>query len=262
MKNKSVNIITVDHGKVREDIQKEAIGFSFKDKEKTILSIQILKDCTLILEVDMIKPFFLDFYVEKDTKVNFFFFKKGKNSFYNEVYTLKENSVLVFNKTCFTFGNTEKVSIHLNGKGSHLEYIFKTICVSLEKYGVTIYHHHVDTTCLFYNHGIAKEGRLSFLVSNIVPKGMVGAKICQNSQIIPFGKCECDIKPNLFIDEHEVEASHSAHIGPFPDDLLFYLQSRGISERKAHLLLLKGYLHQKLFFEDERISQMVDQYWR
>jgi Fe-S cluster assembly protein SufD len=48
--------------------------------------------------------------------------------------------------------------------------------------------------------------------------------------------------PNLEIEANEVKCSHAATIGHLDDEQLFYLQSRGLTHKKATHLLAQGFL--------------------
>lgn len=50
------------------------------------------------------------------------------------------------------------------------------------------------------------------------------------------------IKPNLFIDEYDVDAVHSATIGKFNKNEIFYLMTKGITKEESINLLIKGFL--------------------
>ena len=48
--------------------------------------------------------------------------------------------------------------------------------------------------------------------------------------------------PCLEIEADEVKAGHAATIGRVDDELLFYLNSRGINKKEGQALLIKGFL--------------------
>ena len=70
------------------------------------------------------------------------------------------------------------------------------------------------------------------------------------------------IKPNLFIDENDVIASHSALIGTFSKDEIFYLMSRGIDKKEAQKLLARGLLLKGIDYYKEKLNTIIDKYWR
>ncbi len=49
--------------------------------------------------------------------------------------------------------------------------------------------------------------------------------------------------PALRIENNEVKASHSATISKIPEEMIFYLASRGLSRKDAMELLIKGFTH-------------------
>ena len=57
-----------------------------------------------------------------------------------------------------------------------------------------------------------------------------------------MGDNNSEIRPNLYIDEFDVEARHSSIIGKFDKNEIFYLMMNGISYDKANELLVKGFL--------------------
>ena len=48
--------------------------------------------------------------------------------------------------------------------------------------------------------------------------------------------------PNLYIDEYDVVANHSASIGSISKDDLFYLMSRGLTKEEATSLVVIGFI--------------------
>lgn len=260
MKNKVQNKIIVGHDQKEAKINEEEICFSIHDNH---FHIHMLKDAALVLEIENTKDYILSLEVEEGVSAIVSFLKKGTNGIAKENYTLKKNSHLQLQKMCFTHENREKVSAVLEGKGANINYICKTLATTKEIYEMDVLHKAPNTVCTLYNHGITYEkGSISFGVTNKVPKGIKNAEISQNSQIVTLNQEKSEIKPNLFIEENEVEAAHAAHIGPIDSTPLFYLQSRGISKETAYKLLLKGFLLQKLAWEDERFLKIMDTYWR
>ena len=71
---------------------------------------------------------------------------------------------------------------------------------------------------------------------------MIGSICNQSSRIINLDEGKSSIKPNLFIDEFDSIANHSAYTGPFDEKLLFYLETKGISKKEAFNLLLNGFM--------------------
>ena len=70
--------------------------------------------------------------------------------------------------------------------------------------------------------------------------------------------------PNLYIDASDVSASHSALIGKFSDEEMFYMQSRGIDKDTATKLLISGFLTSDITDKKllKEINKNIDKYWR
>ena len=53
-------------------------------------------------------------------------------------------------------------------------------------------------------------------------------------------------KPELKIYADDVKCSHGSTIGPFDNDEIFYLRTRGISQKDAKTLLIKAFCNELL----------------
>ena len=56
----------------------------------------------------------------------------------------------------------------------------------------------------------------------------------------------------------DVIANHSVYIGKFDEEIIFYLETRGLSEEEAVNLLIKGFLNG----ENEKQMEIINKYWR
>ena len=52
---------------------------------------------------------------------------------------------------------------------------------------------------------------------------------------------EADASPQLIINNHDTEASHSATVGQIDAEDLFYMTSRGVDPRSARNMLVEGF---------------------
>ena len=104
------------------------------------------------------------------------------------------------------------------------------------------------------------DGVLEFNVSGFVSNRIKGCNINQKARIINLTENTCVVKPNLFIDEVDTVANHSAHIGTFKDEELFYLMSRGLDKENALKLLIKGFLLKGITNKDD-LENIVNKYW-
>jgi Fe-S cluster assembly protein SufD len=66
----------------------------------------------------------------------------------------------------------------------------------------------------------------------------------ENRNLVLTDGCQADSVPNLEIETGEiVGAGHASATGRFDDEQLFYLRSRGISEREARRLVVHGFFN-------------------
>ena len=103
------------------------------------------------------------------------------------------------------------------------------------------------------------DSKLDFSVTGKIEKGMEHSKCHQsNKGIMLSDKCEISVIPQLLIDEYDVEASHGAAIGQMDELQLYYLLSRGLSEKEARELIIAGYTSPFIqMIEDTDIQKLI-----
>lgn len=162
-------------------------------------------------------------------------------------YELAEQAMLSVSRCNNNIKVVEKNEAHLNGEHSIFELKVATISKTQQTYQFDIFHHAKQTTSTIVNHGVTFDhGSLELNVNGTIDKGSIKTSLNQESKVIVFGDGITDIRPNLYIDEEDVEARHSAVIGGFGEEELFYLQSRGLTKHQAEELLLTGFLQGNL----------------
>lgn len=93
-------------------------------------------------------------------------------------------------------------------------------------------------------HGVILErGTLTFNGIGHIVKGAKGADAQQESRVLMLSdKARSDADPILLIDENEVTAGHAASIGQVDPEDMYYLMSRGIDQKTAERLVIRGFL--------------------
>ena len=244
-----------------------SIEYEIKDNLIKTLKIEILKDTNLFIDYEFSILAKLEIIIELKDNVNLKLYeiKNGNQAKIRTKYILNKESnlnVLKFNDVDTI---NENIIINLNEKKSKINYIFKTIRTSKEKYDITVYHNQSNTESYIKNNGVAlKDGKIKFNVSSFVPNGNKECQVDQVNRIINLTKNKCEIDPNLYIDEYDVNASHSALIGKFSDEEMFYLESRGINKTDALKLLIKGFILSNIEIEElkNQINEKIEKYWR
>lgn len=183
----------------------------------------------------------LDIFLEKDTKM---------------VYEVLENSSLRL--YIYSINKSNSLEVHLNGNNATVELHYSTINYDSNMCNVDIYHNYSNTKSNIYNHGLnVFNKKLNFNINGHVLKESDNCICNQENQIINLKDGDSIIRPNLFIDNYNVVSSHSAYIGKFREDELFYLMSRGLSRNKSYDLLIKSFLTNSLENESESLNRFI-----
>ena len=109
---------------------------------------------------------------------------------------------------------------------------------------INIYHPVKNTTSIFENYGIAKDNAKITLNNNAtIKQGASRSEVRQKAKGLTLSKnAVIKAMPNLYIDEYDVVANHSASIGSISKEDLFYLMSRGLSIEDASNLVVIGFI--------------------
>ena len=166
----------------------------------------------------------------------------------------------------FSVNSTLKINIDLLKDNINYKYAYSTINSLDNNYEVNINHIGSDINSKIINHGINTENnKLDFIINTIVPKNAVRINTNQDSKIIVLKDNNASIKPNLLIDNDDIEANHSAYIGRFKENDLFYFMTRGINKKDAVKLMIKAFLTGNMNIDYEERNLVLDtinQYWR
>jgi len=225
------------------------------------INIKINKNTKLEIVFDNIEEIRYDitFDINKKVKAEIIEVKKGNKIKMLSKYNISELGCLNIKKINDITSINERNIINLNGISSELSCILKTVSKNSEKYDFVINHNESNTVSDIVTHGVNISGNLYFNVTSYVPKGNSGCVVDQNNRIINLSCNDCVIRPNLLIDEYDVVANHSALIGTFKDDEIFYMQRLGIDRETANKLLIEGFLKSKI---NNTLSNNFKKYWR
>lgn len=225
------------------------------------ITINILNNTNLEIEYNSIN-YKIDFNItiEKDVNADIFELNKSKNHKVKQTFNLNRNSNLNIFKFSDSLCVNEFDIINLNGEYSSINYELNTIATDKQIYNIEVNHNNKNTISNIANHGVNISGNIVFNVTGNVKKDMKNSELNQNNRIITFNDNKCKINPILCIDENDVVANHSALIGKFDPEEIFYFQSRGIDYNTAIIMLVKGFLLCKK--EDSRLNKIIEKYWR
>lgn len=124
------------------------------------------------------------------------------------------------------------LSVAFAGQGQHQDVGAKAI------------HGAPDTSSTIISKSICKEtGRSSYRGLVKVPKGIKGAKsnvVCDALLLDKHSRS--DTYPTMDIKESDSRISHEASVGKIGEEQLFYLMSRGLSEKEAMGMIVSGFI--------------------
>ena len=165
-----------------------------------------------------------------------------------KLYLITKNNIKIdfniMNSTTIYNITEENITVNINiYNNAKIDFYLMSVTDKKITDEVNVYHKNKDTTSNVTCHGISYlKGDLKFSVNGYIKKGMINCVCNQHSRIINLDDAKSSIKPNLFIDEFDSVANHSAYTGPFDNKLLFYLETKGISKKEAFNLLLNGFM--------------------
>lgn len=261
-----INIVNNELKKTKLDKSIEC-SFDINDRYGiNVLKLIIKKSTDIELDIEALEELTIEInvLVLDNVTSNIYENINGKKAKIRSKYELKKDSNLIIKKINNIDSIKEQCIFSLNGEKASVKRVLKTISCSNEKYDVIVNHNSRATKSDIINHGVnIEKGTLVFDVSSIVPEDMDKCYVNQSNRIINLTNNKCSISPNMYIDCFDVIANHSAFIGTFKDDELFYLQSRGIDKIEATKLLIRGFLTSELSEEQkETYNKIIDKYWR
>lgn len=225
--------------------------------------IDIIKNTSLVIELNNVKADII-INVKANTEAIIYDMVTGTGKI-KYTYNLFNHSILNVYKYNDTTNIRNVSIINLNEQYASINYILKTINLTNDKYDIVINHNASLTNSNIINHGVnMKDGKLTFAVSSFIPHHKKGCYANQINRIINLTDNKCMIYPNLYIDEEDVTANHSALLGKFSDEEMFYLSSRGIDNDNALDLLIRGFLCSNIENKEiiNKIETKIKTNWR
>ncbi|MGC8820727.1 MAG: SufD family Fe-S cluster assembly protein [Fervidobacterium sp.] len=219
----------------------------FEQYDNTLIDI---KSGTLELIRIIEKPFFvgnLRINVRKNTSLKLYnlYLASGGLMISNVFINAEENSSTVVRD--FYFGgkiNTGFFAMRLNGENTHadvrpyylgykknvIDILYLMRFYSPNAYG------NVDSKGV-----LADESKVVFRGIMDILSGAKEAEAHQsNHATLISQKAKVEAIPSLMVDENDVVASHAASSSPIDENMLFYLMTRGIPEKDAQNMIVRG----------------------
>lgn len=218
------------------------------------------KDTNLLLEVENLeKELFL--IVSNNSTVTLTILGENTNLTFH--IQMEKNTTLTFNH--FVIDGSIHMDTNLNGENATFHFHNSIFSGKHSKNQIIVNHNASHTISNLKNHGFSNHhANLILDVSSYVPKQSTSCISKQDNQIMEEESSLSQINPNLYIDNYDVEASHSAYVGEFKEREVFYLMSRGLTEKTSKFLLLKSFLIGSFHLEDkieEKMNEKIIKYF-
>lgn len=160
--------------------------------------------------------------------------------------TLKEDEEKIL-PLVWTGGSGEiVVNAKLVGRGAKLNVIGAFLLANNDEVRVEINIDHVatDTTSDTVIKSVLSDRAVGgfFGLVKIVKGARNTNTFFREDVLLLSDNAKAEAVPSLEIDENEVKAGHASTVGPVDPEMLFYLLSRGITQKIARKLIVQGYI--------------------
>ena len=137
-------------------------------------------------------------------------------------------------------------AVYLVGEGAHAE-ILSVAFSGKDQHqdaGSKVIHAAPNTTSVVTSKSVSKDGgRGSYRGLVKVHDGAKGSKVNVKCDALLLDESSrSDTYPTMEVDENRVAIEHEATVSKVGEEQLFYLQSRGLTEQEATLLIVNGFI--------------------
>ncbi len=172
-------------------------------------------------------------------------------------YNLRSNAQVIVNKLARDCSDTTNVT--LSGDNASIKYYSNIMNFDDNIYTFKTLHKANCTSSDIYNYCVNfTNSSFKFLIDGKIERETAECYCNQDNKIIDMANGDNAICPNLLVDNDMINANHSAYIGKFKKDIVFYMQSRGLSKRDCDFLLIKGFLLGKMQLDDRTLEEYTN----
>ncbi len=167
--------------------------------------------------------------------------------------TLNTSSIILEEQATLTFiafltegwEEVKKIHFHLRGKESKVNCFILIIGRNDQKYRFeTISYHETKNTKASYNvrNALFDKATVDYKGNlKILPAAKLSDCYLNHHSLLLSSHAKVYSIPSLEIEADDVKAGHAATVGTVDDEMLFYLQSRGLDTHTAKEMLIQGF---------------------
>ncbi len=168
----------------------------------------------------------------------------------SEIHVAENSTLTMVALLSKGFEDRRKLNFHVNGQNSTVNFIGIVIADGEENFPFeTASNHYVPNTTAFYylRSAMFDKSKIDYKGNLIIKKeAQQTDSYLSHNTLMLSKKAKTNTMPCLEIEADDVKAGHAAAIGRVDDELLFYLESRGIDKRQGQEMLIKGFLEADL----------------
>ncbi len=185
--------------------------------------------------------------LEENSSLELLTFNKGSNPCKLNASVAKNASLTIYNMVISGKNQVLEENIYLNKHSARAKVL--NVCLGYDNAEVHslihIFHNNEYTNSELETYAIALDDAVLTLDNNAtIKQGCHKSIVHQKAKGLNLSpKSTIKAEPNLYIDEFDVEASHSASVGNINKDELFYLMSRGLKEGDARKIVVLGFIN-------------------
>ena len=217
-------------------------------------SVHYIEGCTApVYRTDSLHSAVVELIALKDSKIR-----------YTTIQNWSKNIINLVTKRAFAYENAlvewvdgnigskltmKYPAVYLMGEGARGEILSVAFAGNgmHQDAGSKVVHAAPNTSSVVTSKSISKAGGVTTYRGLVkIPKGMVGCKSkVQCDALLMDSNSRSDTYPTIEVEESQnVDVGHEASVSKVSDDQLYYLTSRGFSERQATLMIVNGFIEE------------------
>lgn len=181
----------------------------------------------------------------------------------NETVTLKKgDDILYVGLVTVGWGGINNFTIEAKDEGVRCHCIFFILGQKEESFLAKIESAHIskNSEIKIYIRSALTDDSICNIegVARVAQEASGSETYFSNHTLLLSSNSSAKTAPNLEINTDDVRAGHAASVGKVDEDSLFYLMSRGLSEKQAKTMLVEGFFETELGkIDDDQIRDQI-----
>jgi len=209
-----------------------------------------------------IANYLTEVYLHADSSVDIYGIQNQHNgtAYLNGIFVHQERNSQLITNTISLHGGITRNHLHVDLQGEHANAALFGLALtdkdqhcdnytSIEHAAPACHSNQIFKNILDDNSTGAFTGRI-----HVMPGAKKTEAYQRNNSVLQTKAAKMNTKPQLVIDNDDVKCSHGATVGLVNEEALFYLQTRGINEKEARLMLMFAFAHEVL--SNIRVEQL------